>query len=335
MTSLAGCSGEDFASVLRSIGYRMEKRPKQVAPPPVPAVDLPINPGSAAGPTTSALPADVVQSLSAASEATAIVLATDEAPSTDPDRSDAPSVNPTDTAFSDQAIETVPVSSSDNVEGVISVQEAPTFAASEPPEPEVAQADIVAPDQGAEHAPQQGPVEPELIEVWRPGRREEQPRRPRGARTRANRAPRRADAPAAAAPPAETAEKVEVADAPVVTTTEPLPAPAARPRADRADRADRRPPPRPDSGERAGRWQRADRPDRAGRAARGERSDRHREERASRGERPDRDPELRAKYIKGREDGRGRRDREPDPNSPFAKLAALKEQLEANTKEPR
>ena len=34
MTSLAGCSGEDFASVLRALGYRMEKRPK---PPPEPA----------------------------------------------------------------------------------------------------------------------------------------------------------------------------------------------------------------------------------------------------------------------------------------------------------
>ena len=33
MTSLAGCSGEDFASVLRALGYRMEKRPK---PPPEP-----------------------------------------------------------------------------------------------------------------------------------------------------------------------------------------------------------------------------------------------------------------------------------------------------------
>ena len=46
-------------------------------------------------------------------------------------------------------------------------------------------------------------------------------------------------------------------------------------------------------------------------------------------------PTLRAKYIKGRGEGRDRRDREPDPNSPFAKLAALKEQLEANAKEPR
>ena len=31
MTSLAGSSGEDFASILRSLGYRMEKRPKPAA----------------------------------------------------------------------------------------------------------------------------------------------------------------------------------------------------------------------------------------------------------------------------------------------------------------
>jgi ATP-dependent RNA helicase SUPV3L1/SUV3 len=37
--------------------------------------------------------------------------------------------------------------------------------------------------------------------------------------------------------------------------------------------------------------------------------------------------------MKGRADNRDRR--EPDPNSPFAKLAALKEQLEANAKEQR
>ena len=36
MTSLVGCSGENFAAILRSLGYRMEKRPKpppQAAPP--------------------------------------------------------------------------------------------------------------------------------------------------------------------------------------------------------------------------------------------------------------------------------------------------------------
>src|SRR5207253_8039434 len=37
MTSLNGCSGEEFASILRSLGYRMEQRPKPVAPPPPPS----------------------------------------------------------------------------------------------------------------------------------------------------------------------------------------------------------------------------------------------------------------------------------------------------------
>ncbi|MET0313986.1 MAG: helicase-related protein, partial [Hansschlegelia sp.] len=32
MTSLAGCSGEDFAEILRSLGYRMERRPKPATP---------------------------------------------------------------------------------------------------------------------------------------------------------------------------------------------------------------------------------------------------------------------------------------------------------------
>ncbi len=34
MTSLTGASGEDFASILRSLGYRMEKRPKPAEPTP-------------------------------------------------------------------------------------------------------------------------------------------------------------------------------------------------------------------------------------------------------------------------------------------------------------
>ena len=39
MTSLTGSSGEDFASILRALGYRMEKRPKpaEAAPPEAPA----------------------------------------------------------------------------------------------------------------------------------------------------------------------------------------------------------------------------------------------------------------------------------------------------------
>ena len=38
MTSLVGCSGEDFAAILRALGYRMERRP---APPPAAATPSP------------------------------------------------------------------------------------------------------------------------------------------------------------------------------------------------------------------------------------------------------------------------------------------------------
>ncbi len=41
MTSLTGASGEDFASILRSLGYRMDRRPKPPEPPPAAARQAP------------------------------------------------------------------------------------------------------------------------------------------------------------------------------------------------------------------------------------------------------------------------------------------------------
>src|SRR4029077_21144285 len=41
MTSLTGASGEDFASILRSLGYRMQQRPKPAEPAPVVEVGEP------------------------------------------------------------------------------------------------------------------------------------------------------------------------------------------------------------------------------------------------------------------------------------------------------
>src|SRR6266705_1245581 len=38
MTSLTGCAGEEFASILRSLGYRMDKRPRPAAPSPAAAL---------------------------------------------------------------------------------------------------------------------------------------------------------------------------------------------------------------------------------------------------------------------------------------------------------
>ncbi|HMN88348.1 MAG TPA: helicase, partial [Bauldia sp.] len=60
MTSLLGCSGEDFASVLKSLGYRMQRVPKPVpaaAPPAVPAPDTAAS-GDATAPVDAAAPAD-------------------------------------------------------------------------------------------------------------------------------------------------------------------------------------------------------------------------------------------------------------------------------------
>src|SRR6185503_18816747 len=70
MTSLTGTSGEDFASVLRSLGYRMEKKPKPVeAPPPAPAA-APDAPAEAA--SAEAVPADVAPSETTASPETPV-----------------------------------------------------------------------------------------------------------------------------------------------------------------------------------------------------------------------------------------------------------------------
>ncbi|HXY90743.1 MAG TPA: helicase, partial [Xanthobacteraceae bacterium] len=40
MTSLVGCAGEDFSAILRSLGYRMERRP---APPPEPKAEVAVS----------------------------------------------------------------------------------------------------------------------------------------------------------------------------------------------------------------------------------------------------------------------------------------------------
>ena len=58
---------------------------------------------------------------------------------------------------------------------------------------------------------------------------------------------------------------------------------------------------------------------------------------ARRGPRRDRDDGIgraeREQYF-AKPHGSDRRDKQPDPNSPFAKLAALKQQLEQGAKEP-
>ena len=161
--------------------------------------------------------------------------------------------------------------------------------------------------EGEAPAPQPGPTlaketEPKddgMIEVWRPGRPEE--RRPRHVRPRGERRPERRGAPAA--PALAEAAKPEVPAVPAEPVAA-APAPNAAPRPDRQQhrRGGRKP----------------DRPDRPRRR-----------------ERDGPDAGERAAFSKNYGAPKERRDKAPDPNSPFAKLAALKEQLEANAKERR
>jgi ATP-dependent RNA helicase SUPV3L1/SUV3 len=166
-------------------------------------------------------------------------------------------------------------------------------------------------------------AEPQFIEVWRPGgrsderrgpRRHARPQRPRGE------------------PPAQGAEQTAGAPeqaagadgAPAASPAEPSRRGRRRGRSDRPDHERQARPAQP---ERQGRPERNDRP----RPPRFDRSDR-KDQRSDR--RPNRGGEPRV-FASSEQAPRERRTREPDPNSPFAKLAALKAQLEANEKEKR
>ncbi len=366
MTSLAGCSGEDFASVLRALGYRMEKRPKPVAEP----VAEPVTEPPVAATVEPAQPVETP-----AADAVVAEAAASDAAVTEPPAPDAAAVEVTP-LVADAAADAAPVVETPVVDAP--VVDAPSVEAAEAPAPAEeaapvetaaeaapvetaaspvadAPAEAVAEPSGGPAADAAPPAEPEFIEVWRPGRPEGQ--RPRGPRPQRDgkgrhdsaRGPRRPrqgpshtppDAPAAAAANGAPADgAVASADA---APADGAPAPAAgeaRPWRRRDDRNKGRDQERREHGDRPERGARPPRPDQGphpqrddrggGRPHRGERGDR-----GPRSDRPDRDPDLRAKYIKGRE-GRDRDRREPqaDPNSPFAKLAALKAQLESN-KEP-
>ncbi len=266
MTSLTGASGEDFASILRSLGYRMERRPKPqepiVQPIVEPIVEPPANPAPEA---IAAMP----EAIAATPEA--IAATNGGAPETAPaPEATSPSSTP---ATADQG-----------------QSEVSAMEQGEPGEAAIPPAEQTESSAHPDALPANG--EREMIEVWRPGRPEGR-HRPRP-RRRDGRSQARKDTPISrrAEEPSVTAVSAgEVASAP---PPEQMPPADSRPsREGRPSRHRRRP-----AGEQ--------RPERAMRER----------------ERPP---------VKRFE----RREKAPDPNSPFAKLAALKAQLEADAKERR
>ena len=308
MTSLTGASGEDFASILRSLGYRMDRKPK----PAQPAETKPPEP--AAAPT----PEPAAEAAVAEAQPTPELAAPPE-PAAPPAEA---AVELAPAAAPESSISLLP-----DAEFMGSAGEPPAEAAADATQQAPAEA-TPAPAEAA--SPQEAPAqaaaaeEPAFIEVWRPaGRSERRPHRPR----RPHRAQQTAQAAPAAGGEVAAPAAAEAAAAPAPAEAG---EPAARPRRhgaeERKDHQARR--------ERHDRQQRLERQnqrgerrgDQQGRPPRGDRPRRKRDEGPDRAEREQ-------YYAKPYGSGGGSRNKQPDPNSPFAKLAALKQQLEQNGKE--
>jgi ATP-dependent RNA helicase SUPV3L1/SUV3 len=354
MTSLTGSAGEDFASILRALGYRMERRPP---PPPKPVVVEAL--AVEAAPAESAAEASSEASSEAAAESVAeaaagetavtAAITTDAPPAAEEIVAPSATRLP-DVAFVPEPSASEPASLEAKVESESAAEVATEPVTAEAPPPEQAatetapEATAVSDAAPAEADAAAAPAEPELVEVWRPGGRSEERRPQRHDRNRH----RRQDRPADSAQPAVAGE---------ATTSEP--GEAAKPGQQRHGRRDRNRDfrkPRPGAPAEVAAEPAADgAPAREPREDRG-RPSRERFEGKARTEdqnkgkfRGDRDKGGRDKGGRDRDKG-GResgpshrqyatsaspreRERPIDPNSPFAKLAALREQLTANRKD--
>ncbi|MGM4876694.1 helicase-related protein [Bradyrhizobium sp. 956_D2_N1_5] len=330
MTSLTGSAGEDFASVLRALGYRMEKR-APLPPKPVAAVaETPAAEASAEAPTGPAATDDAAASVDTAIEAAAEPVTVEDAPGME--QHDEP-------AHDEPALEASP-------DAPVTPEDAPGIA---PPAEEAA-----APSEAVEAAPAEAaateaaasadaaapveaataPAEPELVEVWRPGGRHDD-RKPRHERHRHqrhhNQRPQQAGAEAGAAP----AEGAAAPSADGEKRNE-----RHRHGGHRRDGAKDFRKPREGGAEGAPRQEGRDDKNRRFEGKDRDNKDRDRNKGKFGGDRD------KGRDNRGRDRDKGRdrqggpslrpyassanpreRDRPADPNSPFAKLAALKEQL--------
>ena len=312
MTSLVGCSGEDFASILKSLGYNSEARPG-------PAITVPLVPAAATAPAVPAAAAEASSDEAVTAQADAAEPADDEA-STDAAERGEGSVEE-----AHASAEEVSASGAEERPAEIRAPETETAAVEEP-------------------AAETPPAEEGAAEVDQPAE-----------------APVAADSEAASEPAEASAEAAADLTGDVTTeapaeTVSPDGEPAAEVpqievwRLQRHQRpAHQRPQNRPrgagrgrdggQQGQHAGQ----------GRPEGGRPEHRRAAEGGDGGPRPGRDRGPRRDRFEGgrperRDDQRGaeqrhagprpdqrppRRERAPDPDSPFAKLAALKAQLEA------
>jgi ATP-dependent RNA helicase SUPV3L1/SUV3 len=272
MTSLVGSSGEDFASILRALGYRMERRPK----PPEPVAEASVSVAPAGDTATGAMAA--VEQSEATAEAENLSAAS--APfATTPEVVDSHSLLPEVYFGSGEADAPVTDAPSVIADAPAIVGQAPEASVSSAQEATAEEPAVVTEtaDASGGTAPAAVAAEPEMIEVWRPGRFENRDRHRHGRAPR-HQGHRRGDhaAPAANGPdtqPADaSAQATEAAGA----------------------QGDRRSPrgPRPHRGERPD----GKRPHHGKRGRHDERRERH--ERPERRERQERQPDPNSPFAK-------------------------------------
>ncbi len=373
MTSLTGSAGEDFASILRALGYRMDRR----APlPPKPAV-------VETAPAAEAAPAEPSSESVTSTETTASEVAAEPVAdaTTNEETLAAAGVAPTtELAQPPQAAEEAKVSSTTLLPSVDFAQatEMPETAsegagvldakseaaeaseaaiASSESQPEPNQVEAVPGEAAASTAApaeatgsaDAAPAEPQLVEVWRPGGRSDERRPPRHDRRghrRQERAGEGASAAAAggeaaAAEPGEAAGRERHrhgrrdrhrdfrkgrADQPAGGVAGADAAPAREGGADRHGEGNGRPRDRVEG---------KGRPEDRNRGKFRDRDEGGRDKGRDRGGRDrDRSRESGPSHRQYASSASPRdRDRPIDPNSPFAKLAALKEQMTAGRKD--
>lgn len=335
MTSLTGAAGEDFASILKALGYRMEKRQRPPEPPGTPTAE-PISPEAAEGTSAAGsaeeaagtIPADAASPVAEEAEIVA------REAMVEPSASGAPAVetSPEAEVIQAQAIST----ETSSAEATSSAPALPTEGAAADASAEAAspvetaakadEGEAIAEAGATTEGDALAAAEALLIEVWRPGRPPEERRAWRAQKQQERQGrrgeaggeatgeahhrrhrhdrDRRPDRPRREEPAATPVQAGEGASAPAETTQ------ADAPRRDR---------PRPHQERGGGR-------DRKFGGGRGEWRGKGRQGGSS-GE----DASYRQQRVAA--SAPERRDRPIDPNSPFAKLAALKAQLEANAKD--
>jgi ATP-dependent RNA helicase SUPV3L1/SUV3 len=354
MTSLTGSAGEDFASILRALGYRMDKRPPL---PPKPAPEVVVETVATETPPVEASAETAVEATAEtpAEEVAAELPVTSEPassasllPNVTPvaEESAAPVEAAAVEAAAEPAAAEAPVVEAPAEQPAAEASSAPEATAEPAAASEAVPAEAVAAEAAAADAKPDAPAEAALIEVWRPGGRSDE-RRPHHDRNRQRHHGR--PAPAEGAQAATAGEGAEGAPreqrhrrgrrnnefrkaregAPADATATPAAVEGA-PAATEA-RQDRPPRERFEGkgrdGDRRDKFDRnkGDRNKGGGGRDKGERGGRDFGGRDKGGrDKRDSGPSHRqwATSAAPRE-----RDRPVDPNSPFAKLAALKEQL--------